>query len=166
MFKGVIFDVQHAKTILPSGKKVIFERIKRTGTAIVLAIDKDGKLLLTREYRPRYNKCMWFLPTGRLEKGESPRKAAQRELREETGYRARYLKLIHKAYSGSSMHWPMYMFVAKELTYDPLPLDDGEDIRVVPTSIDKAFKMVLAGKIGTEILSYAIMKLYAKTKKH
>ena len=44
---------------------------------------QDGKILLVR--RNRYND--WSLPKGKLDAGETPLKAAVREVREETGYK-------------------------------------------------------------------------------
>jgi 8-oxo-(d)GTP phosphatase len=51
-------------------------------------LEQDGCILLVR--RPRYND--WSLPKGKLDRGETPLKAAVREVREETGYRVQVLR--------------------------------------------------------------------------
>ena len=50
-------------------------------------LERDGEILLVQ--RPRYKD--WSLPKGKLDRGETPLHAALREVREETGYRARAL---------------------------------------------------------------------------
>ena len=57
-------------------------------SAFVL-LQSDDRVLLVR---PRSGR--WQLPGGRLERGESPRRAALREVREETGLRARLGRLL------------------------------------------------------------------------
>ena len=50
-------------------------------------LERDGEILLVQ--RPRYRD--WSLPKGKLDRGETPLQAALREVREETGYRAKAL---------------------------------------------------------------------------
>ena len=59
----------------------------------VLAVTADGSLLLVRQYRPAVQAYTLELPSGHIEKGESPEAAARRELAEETGHEAE--TLIH-----------------------------------------------------------------------
>lgn len=51
--------------------------------ASVALIDRDRVLLIQRNRKPYFG--MWTLPGGRLEPGESPEEAAQREVLEEVG---------------------------------------------------------------------------------
>lgn len=122
-------------------------------------------MLLTREYRVKYKRYLWRLPIGRVGKNERPIKAAQRELREETGLKAKKLKLFNLANTGQSLDWKRYAFLATGLSKAPLQGDIDEDIKVVPTPINKAFKMVLEVKIENEAMCYLILKLYAQKKK-
>ena len=48
--------------------------------AIVIVRDADGRVLLVRE------NGLWAIPGGRVEEGEGVMEAAEREIREETGY--------------------------------------------------------------------------------
>lgn len=50
-------------------------------------VEQNGEILLVQ--RPRYQD--WSLPKGKLDRGETPLQAALREVREETGYRAKAL---------------------------------------------------------------------------
>ena len=159
VFRGIIFDVQQAIAVFPSGGIKTFEQAIRPPSVTVLAFDIEGKLLLTREYRHKYRRYLWRLPSGRVGKNEDPRIAAQRELREETGYKAKKLKLFHKTDMGQSLDWKRYTYLANGLIWAPLKGDEDEDITVFPTTLDNVLKMVKQGKIENESMAYLIIKL-------
>lgn len=52
----------------------------------VIAITKDGKFVMERQYRHGLQVNSTEIPCGVMEQGEAPLQAAQRELLEETGY--------------------------------------------------------------------------------
>ena len=52
---------------------------------MVLAINKDGKFLLQKEYSYPPNEVLYQLPGGAIEQGEDPEAGARRELAEEAG---------------------------------------------------------------------------------
>src|SRR3989339_340166 len=117
IFKGRIFSIKKREVVFPDGAKQIHEYCQRFNSITVLPFDGKGRLLLTREVRIGAKTSKeWFLTCGRIDKGETPKQAAQRELREEIGYKAKTLKLINKKSSGSEYFiWDIYLFVAKDL---------------------------------------------------
>jgi ADP-ribose pyrophosphatase YjhB (NUDIX family) len=81
---------------------------------------RDGALLLVRGRDDN----LWTLPGGWAEVGESPRTAAEKELREESGYRGRATKLVGvwERDLRDRPRWPFYAWKA----YFVCDLEDGE----------------------------------------
>ena len=52
----------------------------------IIALTKDGKIVMERQYRHALGNTCYELPCGVIEKGETPLEAAKRELLEETGF--------------------------------------------------------------------------------
>jgi ADP-ribose pyrophosphatase len=63
-------------------------------SAVVLAFRSDGKIALVRQYRPAVARSTLELPGGRVERGETPGRAARREFLEETGLRCNRIERI------------------------------------------------------------------------
>src|SRR5258708_38698686 len=89
LYKGPIFGIRRDEVIEPSGVRAPREVITPPGSVVVLPVLPDGRILMIRQYRHAARQSLWELVAGRIDAGESPRKAAARELIEETGYRAR-----------------------------------------------------------------------------
>ena len=83
--KPVSIDVYN---ITIEGRKVRREIIQHPGASAILAFDEKGKILLVSQHRFPHGYVL-EIPAGTLEKGESPRKCALREIEEETGYKAK-----------------------------------------------------------------------------
>lgn len=60
--------------------------VNSTDFVVVVALDTRGRLLLVRQFRPAINGQSLELPSGHVEKGETPEEAARKELLEETGH--------------------------------------------------------------------------------
>ncbi|HSR89127.1 MAG TPA: NUDIX hydrolase [Candidatus Udaeobacter sp.] len=158
IFKGSIFSILQRDVIFPNGQKKIFEYCARPGSVDVLPFDNKGNLLLIREYRHGARKNVWFLPAGRVDKGETPLQAAKRELREETGLGAKTFKKIYQKSPSNTLLWDINVYAAKDLFPAPLSGDEDFPIKVVPTPFAKALKMALDGTIENEFIAFHIIK--------
>ena len=78
--KPVSIDVYN---LTIEGRKVRREIIQHPGAAAILAFDEKGRIILVSQHRFPHGYVL-EIPAGTLEKGETPRKCALREIEEET----------------------------------------------------------------------------------
>lgn len=127
---------------LPNGKKKKTARVHRADTVTMIGEIRPDTILLLREFRPYYGEYLWMLPSGRIDKETDMTIAAQRELQEETGYRAANLEYLWKANISESLILTNYFFYASDFTPDPLPQDDDELMEVHEVEINDALKRI------------------------
>ena|SRR5581483_6602966 len=127
---------------LPDGRTKKVARVQRADSAHVIALTNTGNILLIREFRPFYKEYIWMLPSGRIDKETDPIAGAQRELQEETGYRAEKLEHLWTLSHSESMIMANHAYVATGLVKDPLPQDPDELIEVHEVDIHEALKLV------------------------
>src|SRR5947208_5782591 len=89
-----IFSVTQDRAIDPDGFEIKRAIVRHGGSAVMMAVDEKGRILLVRQYRLPARQFLWELPAGRLDEGESPLQAAKRELVEEAGVRAKKWKKL------------------------------------------------------------------------
>ncbi len=159
-YQGKIFTITERPVILPNGQRLVFEYCERKPSVCVLAFDKKKELLMIRELRAGTNTWEWFLPAGRVDQvGDTPRRAAARELREETGWIARKIKLLsRKPFPSDKIIWDIFTYVATDLTYDPQPNNEGEVIEPVFMPLKKAVEMALQGTIADDAIACTIIR--------
>lgn len=165
VFKGKKFSIFQATGILPDGTEKLFEYCIRPPAVRVLALDDHNRLLLTREFRAHRKVVEWFLPGGVVDVNEPFRVAAQREFREETGYRARVLKFFMETTKHATMQFVTKFYVARALVKDPLPKADDEEIDVQFVALNRACEMAAKGEINSDYFSLAIMRMCYRVKK-
>jgi ADP-ribose pyrophosphatase len=116
-YKNNLFSVSEEHVVDPSGFEIKRAIVHHNGSAVMMAVDDRKRILLVRQYRLPARSYLWELPAGKLDKGETPRQAAKRELAEETGYHAkRWKKLITFYPSPGYVAEKMTIFLATGLT--------------------------------------------------
>ncbi|WP_440996439.1 ADP compounds hydrolase NudE [Arhodomonas sp. SL1] len=133
-----LFRVEQLDLRFTNGTEVAFERLATGmgGAVLVVAITSDSELVLIREYAAGTDRYELGLPKGRVEPGEDPLAAANRELREETGFGARHVESLHElTLAPGYMAHRTQIILAQGLFEAPLPGDEPEPIEVVPWPI-------------------------------
>ena len=148
IYEGRILKLRKDLVSLPSGNVADREIIEHSGGAGCLAVTKEGKILLVKQYRRPYDEVTFEIPAGKLAQGENHAEAAARELSEETGYIAKEVKLFDiiyptPAYCGEII----YIYFADRLEKGENHLDDDEYLDVYEFSKDEIIKMLEKGKI-------------------
>ena len=160
IYDGKVVNLRIDAFHLPDGREAKMEIVEHVDVVHILPVKDDGNLLLVRQYRAAAGMELLETPAGGIEPGEDIEAAAQRELREETGYRAENLRLLGSVYSSPGFCTELnHLFLATGLSYDPLEPDSDEDISLVPVTLSEAVDMVSTSQIGdaksaTTILLY------------
>jgi 8-oxo-dGDP phosphatase len=89
LLKNWLITVRSDKVRLPDDHYAERTVVTHPGAVAILALDDAQRVLMIRQYRHPVGRLLWEIPAGlRDTGGESPLQTAQRELLEETGYRA------------------------------------------------------------------------------
>lgn len=100
--------------------------VHHPGSAVVLARDSRGRILMVRQFRAPARQFVWELPAGKIDDGEKALAAAKRELKEETGFTARrWKKLVGFWASPGFLGEEMNIYLAESLQPgEATPMDD------------------------------------------
>ena len=148
---------------LPDGSEHVYAVLEAGVGVAVLAFVDDQRVVLVRQYRHLQRGASWELPGGGALPGEDPAGAAQRELREEGGYRAGRIEFLTRFHPANAyLDETAYCYVARELSADPLPPDDDEFFERTLVPFGEALRMALADEI-TESYSKVAILHYALT---
>lgn len=142
LFSGHGIRVTLDTAELPDGVRKTTARAHRPDVVHILAFTADEKILLLREYRPFYAAHVWMLPSGHIDKESDPDTAAQRELQEETGYRAKTIECDCVTDVAERLVTRNFFYIARDLVPDPLPQDDDERIEVHELTLPEALRKV------------------------
>jgi ADP-ribose pyrophosphatase len=175
VFEGPLFRVLRDRLIEPGGKLATRDIVRHNGSVVVLAIDnaknkRDPWVVVERQYRHAAGRFLWELPAGKLEPGEDPLLGAQRELAEETGYRAKKWKPLVEYYASPGfLGESMKVFVAEGLMAGDAHQEDDEQIAFRLVKLSELVKLIekgaiLDGKTLSTVLLYA-RKIAGKGKK-
>ena len=97
VYKGKILSVRKDDITLPDGTPAIREMVEHGGGSAVYC-EKDGKILLVKQFRYPYKEELYEIPAGKLNEGEDPMQTAIRELEEEGGIRAKRVEKMFDIY--------------------------------------------------------------------
>src|SRR5215470_4221265 len=143
---------------LPTGSERRYPVLQVGLTVGVVPFVDPEHVLLIRQFRHLARSDSWELPGGGSQPGEDPEAAAQRELREEGGYRARRLTFLTRFEPSSAyLDETAYCYIGEELVADPLAADDDEffERRVVP--LREAVAMAVDHRITESVSKVALL---------
>ena len=142
------FDFEVSQLELPNGAIGDWACIRHPGGSMAVPVTVDGQFVLVRQYRFAMQGRLLEFPAGTVEIGEDPLGTIQREIQEETGYRAKTWKTLGKfpnapGYSDEIIY--AYLATDLEKLTEAPALDEDEDIEVVLMSADELDQAILTG---------------------
>lgn len=162
---GKFLTLKRDHVRLPDGGTATREYLEHPGAVMILPVFDDGRVLIERQFRYPVKQVMIEYPAGKLEKGEDPLLCAQRELAEETGYRADqwlYLGQIHPVISYSTE--AIQLYVARGLHAGERKLDEGEFLDIEIVELTQMLEWIRGGvvtDVKTVISTFWLEKLNA-----
>lgn len=155
-----MFHIESLVLRFEGGVEREFERIAAppaVGTVIIVAVPEPGQVLLIREYAVGLERYELSLPMGGVNPGETLLAAANRELREETGFSARCLTpLSTLSLAPGIFAYQAQVVLATDLTFDPAVGDEPEPLELVTSSFEQLDTLVANAEL-TEARSLAAL---------
>lgn len=147
--KGAILDFYEDEMLMPTGKVAKWDFLSHKGAAAVLAVKKDGKILMVRQYRPAQERETLEIPAGARDYAEEPTmECAARELEEETGYRAGKIEFLMTLRTGIAYcNEIIDIYLATELETTHQHLDEEEFLEIKEYDLEELCRMIYEGKI-------------------
>jgi ADP-ribose pyrophosphatase len=142
------FRVDEAR--LPSGEVIEYGILESGGFAAVVPVTEDGNVVLVRQWRQPLGEFTLELPSGGVDAVEDAREAAERELLEETGYRAEGLERLVSVHTSTGRSTEVcYLFRCRAVKDErgPRP-EQTEFIRVVKMPLGEALEEAFSGGIS------------------
>ena len=154
-----VFDYCKDTLRLPDGRTTVYETLIHKGAAAVVPVLDDGRILLVRQFRHAIDRVSLEIPAGGRNSTDEPFiEAAERELKEETGYTCESLKpLITIITAIAYCDEKIEVFVAKGLKKHEQDLDPDEFIDVEAYEPEKLSEMILKGTLQDSKTIAAIM---------
>jgi ADP-ribose pyrophosphatase len=148
LFSGHFLQLRRDEVQLPGGQHATREYVVHPGAVMIVPVTDDGRLVIERQHRYPIDIVLLEFPAGKLDPGETTLACAQRELLEETGYRAR-----EWAFAGRMHNAPAYsteaieVWFARGLVAGPQQLDDGEHLEIVLMDEVALFELAARGEL-------------------
>lgn len=143
IYKGRILNLRRDQVELDGGRTAVREVVEHAPAVAIVALDEQERVLLVRQYRKPIESLLEEIPAGSMDPGEEPLAAAQRELAEETGFRARNWQLICVYFSAPGFtSEKMYLYLATGLEAGATNPDEDEIIEVLWMPLHEAYQAI------------------------
>tara|TARA_B100000749_G_scaffold246891_1_gene210047 strand:+ start:2492 stop:3166 length:675 start_codon:yes stop_codon:yes gene_type:complete len=128
----------------------------------VVALTEDGRSVMVEQYRFGVGSCTLETPGGMVDSGETPLQAAQRELKEETGYSGGRWKSLGAVQPNPAIHSHLcHHFLAEGVTKnDSQDLGQGEAIAVHLYTIDQVRSAIVDGSLSHVLAISALSRVF------
>ncbi|GAA0925646.1 MULTISPECIES: NUDIX domain-containing protein [Streptomyces violaceusniger group] len=157
-FTGNKTSVRTDEVEMPDGSRVKRDYQVHPGSVAVLALDRDDRVLVLRQYRHPVRQRLWEIPAGLLDiPGENPLHAAQRELYEEAHVKAEDWRVLIDLYtSPGGCDEAVRIFLAREISVaegERFEVSEEEaDMELARVPLEELVRGALAGELHNNCL--------------
>jgi ADP-ribose pyrophosphatase len=155
-YKGRKFNFEVNSLRLPNNAEGEWECVRHPGGALAVPVTADGQLILVRQYRFAVQGRLLEFPAGTLEPHEDPLVTIQREIEEETGYRAhKWQKLGEFFLAPGYSDEIIYAYMAQDLEkLETQPAqDEDEDIETLLFTPEQLEKAIVEGAVDAKSIA-------------
>ena len=160
--KSRLFQIEALDLEFSNGEQRTFECLMRgnsSGAVLIVPMLDSNTVLLVREYAAGVDRYELGLPKGKVDDGETPLVAANRELKEEVGYGAKQLTFITSlSIAPAYLEHMTDIILAEDLYSEKLDGDEPEELEVIAWRLDDLQSLFAEGKC-TEARSIAALYL-------
>lgn len=149
VFHGKIINVEHWRVSLPDGKTALREIVKHNGAVAIVPVDENGCVTMVRQHRVAIDRFTWEIPAGKLDTStEDPFSAAQRELEEETGLRAKNWQFLTRIDTTPGFCTErISLYLATGLSQHETHPDEDEFLRLTKLPLAEAASLCMKGEL-------------------
>jgi ADP-ribose pyrophosphatase len=167
VFEGRLLHAFEDTVRLPNGREAHREVVEHIGAVTVVAIERDERVVLVRQWRHAVQRALWELPAGTRERGEEPSATAARELTEETGYTAtEWRDLGHGPVSPGYSSEEIWFYLARGLTLGSIAPDPDELLDVELFGALELARMARDGEVDLKTLAGLALAGVALDRSH
>jgi ADP-ribose pyrophosphatase len=148
VFDGRLLHVRRDSVRLPNGRTSTREFVVHPGAVLIAPRLDDGRWIVERQFRYPVGRVFVEFPAGKRDPGESARETGERELLEETGYRATTWSKLGDLHPGVGYTNELIeLWRADGLTHVGRKLDEDEHLDVVAMRGDELLAAFDQGEI-------------------
>jgi 8-oxo-dGTP pyrophosphatase MutT (NUDIX family) len=142
--------VREDDVVQPDGRPGIYGVVEFRNRAIgVVPVTEDGDTFLVGQFRYTLGLYSWEIPEGGGPLDETPLRAAQRELLEETGITASHWTYLGELHTSNSVTDELgCVFLAEGLSYGTAQPEGTERLQVRRLPLAQAHEMAMTGEIS------------------
>lgn len=158
IYNGKILNLRKDEVTTRNGRS-FREIVEHRGGSVIAAVKDNGNMILVKQFRKPAERVMLEAPAGKIDPGETDfERTALRELKEETGYTAKHIRLLTRMYpSVGYSEEILYLFLCTGLTPGETAFDDNEAIDNEEYPVDTLYNMVMEGEIEDAKTQVAIL---------
>lgn len=164
LFKRPWLTAKREHVKLPTGAEIKdFYVLEYPDFCNVIAITKEGKFLMERQYRHAQHLTAYEMPAGCVETGEEPMEAAKRELYEETGFGGgRWSHFMTTSPNPGACTNYSYTFLAVGVEQiSSQHLEASEDIKVVLMEEEEVLHLLKNDEFHQAMMAAPLWKYFA-----